>query len=413
MRLSLRHRLFAAVLAFAFLLPGASAQRRDNALFDAATAEQPAVVGTLQKLAAFEAGSEAPGLAATRYLESELQALGFAVLRFKPAAGAPPGDALVGKIKGKGGKNLLLLARMNSAQPAAARGAPFRVEGSRAYGTGIADGKGGIAVILATLRLMKTYAVRDYGVLTVMFSTGEPNAAPGARELMQHEARQSDYVLSFEPAVAGAEVFNLAGAGIARVQASIRGKATPVGAAPPTAGNALVEAADLVQRTLDLDDSSRGLRFQWTGARSGGTPDLVPDSASLDAHMRYLRNEDFDLAVKTLEERAQKKRLPDTEVTLVVTRERPAFNAGEGGRRMADKAVAFYKEAGGAIELDERSDAGLDATYAALGGKPVLDALGLPGAGLRAGQPEYVQIDAVARRLYMSVRLLMDLGAGK
>ena len=220
-------------------------------------------------------------------------------------------------------------------------------------------------------------------------------------------------MLSFEPTSADAEKLSLGTSGIAYVQVNIKGKASHAGAAPEQGVNALVEASDLVLRTLDLDDKARGLRFNWTLAKSGTVSNIIPDSATLNADVRYARNEDLDAAMKTLEERAQKKRVAGVEVEVVVTRGRPAFNAGEGGRKLIDKAQAFYKEAGGTLEIEERMSDGTDAAYAALSGKPVIESLGLPGFGHHSDKAEYVMIDAIPRRLYMTARLIMDLGQGK
>ena len=119
--------------------------------------------------------------------------------------------------------------------------------------------------------------------------------------------------------------------------------------------NALVEASDLVLRTMDIDDKAKGLRFNWTIAKAGAVSNIIPASATLNADVRYAKNEDFEAAMKTLETRAQKKKLPDAEVKVLVTRGRPAFNAGEGGRKLVDKAVAYYKEAGGELAVTERT----------------------------------------------------------
>ena len=117
--------------------------------------------------------------------------------------------------------------------------------------------------------------------------------------------------------------------------------------------------------------------------------------------------------MKKLEDSAQKKRLPKAEVQIKVTRGRPAFNAGVGGKALVDKAIAIYKEAGGDLAVIERTGGGTDAAYAALGGKPTIESLGLPGFGYHSNQAEYVMIDAIPRRLYLAARMLMDLGQGK
>jgi glutamate carboxypeptidase len=411
------HRcLLAALLAGAVAAPVAVwAQKRDNVLFQAATDEQPAVLKTLERLVNIETGTgDAEGLAAAgNYLEGELKALGFSVARSK-AAGSAVGDNIVGKLKGKGGKNLLLISHMDTVYlKGILAKAPFRVDGDKAYGPGIADDKSGNALILHTLKLLKDYGVRDYGTITVLFNTDEEKGSFGSRDLIQDEAQKADYVLSFEPTAAGDEKMTLGTSGIAYVQVNITGKASHAGAAPELGVNALVEASDLVLRTLDIDDKSKNLRFNWTIAKAGEVSNIIPASATLNADVRYARSEDFDAAMKTLEERAQQKKLPEADVKVLVTRGRPAFNAGEGGRKLVDKAVGYYKEAGGTLTVEERTGGGTDAAYAALSGKPVIESLGLPGFGYHSDKAEYVDVSAIPRRLYMVARMIMDLGQGK
>ena len=415
MRPSIHRTAIAAVLATAFVAGTALAQKRDNVLFQAATDEQPAVIKTLERLVNIETGTgDAEGIAAAgNFLEAELKNLGFTVTRSK-SAGLVVGDNIVGKIKGRGGKNLLLMSHMDTVYlKGILAKAPFRVEGDKAYGPGIADDKGGNAVILHTLKLLKEYGVRDYGTITVLFNTDEEKGSFGSRDLIQEEAKLADYVLSFEPTSAGDEKLSLGTSGIAYVQVNITGKASHAGAAPELGVNALVEASDLVLRTMNIDDKAKNLRFNWTIAKAGKVSNIIPASATLNADVRYARNEDFDAAMKTLEERAQQKKLPEADVKVIVTRGRPAFNAGEGGKKLVDKAVAYYKEAGGTLGVEERTGGGTDAAYAALSGKPVIESLGLPGFGYHSDKAEYVDISAIPRRLYMAARLIMDLGAGK
>jgi glutamate carboxypeptidase len=407
-----------ALLAGLLLATGghhALAQQRDEALFKAATDEQPALVKTLEQLVNIETGTgDAEGMAAAaRYLEQQLQAHGLTVTRHK-AAGLSVGDNIVATIKGRGGKNLLLMAHMDTVYP---RGmlakAPFRVEGDKAFGPGIADDKGGVAVILHTLKLLKARNFQDFGTLTVLFNTDEEKGSLGSRDLIQAEAAKVDAVLSYEPTGVGKESFALGTSGIAYVIANIKGKASHAGAAPELGVNALVEAADLVRRTTDLDDKARGLRFNWTIAKAGAVNNVIPDSATLNADMRYVRNADFDATVATLKERAQQKKLPAAEVDVIVNKGRPAFDAGPAGKALVDKAVAIYQEAGGQVGVIERTGGGTDAAYAALSGKPVIESMGLPGFGYHSNDAEYVDIGAVPRRLYMSVRMVMDLAQGR
>ena len=412
---SIACRAFAALIGTIAVLPVAWSQARDDALYTAATAEQPALVNTLETLVGIETGTgDADGMAAAgKYFEDQLKELGFTVTRSKPA-GNVVGDNIVGKLKGTGGRNLLLMSHMDTVYlKGILATSPFKIDGDKAYGPGIADDKGGSAVLLHSLKLLKARGFQNFGTITVLFNSDEEKGSFGSRDLIQAEAGRADYVLSYEPSPAGNENFTLGTSGIAYVQADITGRASHAGVAPELGVNALVEASDLVLRTMDIDDKAKGLRFNWTIAKAGEVSNIIPASATLNADVRYARTEDFEAAMKTLEERAQHRKIAESEVKVRVTRGRPAFNAGDAGRKLVDKAVGYYKEAGGQVSVVERTGGGTDAAYAALSGKPVIESMGLPGCGYHSDKAEYVDIGAIPRRLYLSARLIMDLGASQ
>jgi glutamate carboxypeptidase len=92
---------------------------------------------------------------------------------------------------------------------------------------------------------------------------------------------------------------------------------------------------------------------------------------------------------------------------------RPAFIAGPEGRKLIDKAIAIYKEIDFPISILPRTGGGTDAAYAGLAGKPILEGLGLPGFGYHSNNAEYVLVSSIARRLYLSARLIGDLSSGR
>ena len=406
----------AAAVAVALALSGSVWAQKDEALLTAATAEQGAVVKTLERLVNIETGTgTADGMSAmSDLLEAELKALGFSTSRSK-AAGRVVGDNVVGRLDGKGGKKLMLMAHMDTVYvKGTVAKAPFRVDGARAFGPGIADDKGGIAVILHTLKLLKARGFQDFGAITVMFNTDEEMGSFGSRDLIQKLANDSDVILSFEPTIAIKEMLTLGTAGIVYYKVNITGLASHAGAAPELGVNAMVEAADVVLRTMDLDNKNRALRFNWTIGKSGGLSNVIPDEAYVEANIRYALKADLDELLKALEDRIlNRKKLAKSEIKITVDHGRPAFTADAAGKALVDKAIGIYKEAGGELSVVPTSGGGTDAAYAALGGKPVIESLGLPGFGYHSNQAEYVMIDAIPRRLYMAARMIMDLGQGR
>src|SRR5690606_12476845 len=82
--------------------------------------------------------------------------------------------------------------------------------------------------------------------------------------------------------------------GIGSVVATVSGRSAHAGVAPELGANALVAAADFVQRTAGLDQGPGKLRFNWTVARAGAVRNIVPDSATLEADVRYPTNALFE-----------------------------------------------------------------------------------------------------------------------
>jgi Peptidase family M20/M25/M40 len=140
-----RWTLFAA-MALAAANPAAAA---DANLLAAARAAQPAVIESLREMVLMESGShDAAGLKSMAdYLDARLRALGASTERTK--AGVGPGELGKGTFVGTGKRNFLLIAHMDTVYPKGILATePYRQDENKLYGPGIADDKGGIAVIL-------------------------------------------------------------------------------------------------------------------------------------------------------------------------------------------------------------------------------------------------------------------------
>ncbi len=413
----------------------AAASVRNETLFAAATAAKPATVETLKSLVNIETGStHAEGMAAmTNYLEAQMKAMGAVVTRSKAEANSiskPLGENVYGTIKGTGSKRILMMAHMDTVYVAGTLAkAPWRIETGvekvktpageverafeRAYGPGVADAKGGVAVILNTVKLLQNQGFKDFGQITMLFNTDEEIGSYGSRALIQKLASEHDVTLSYEPTTVPVEAMTLATSGTLAVHVSFKGKAAHAGAEPEKGVNALVEMSDFVLSTMNLDNQSKALRFNWTIGAGGSVANIIPDAASLTATLRYLQAPDRDEAVAKLKERVAAKKLAGSEITLTIPDGRPSFVADTAGKALIAKAQAIYGELGKRIVVVPVTGGGTDASYAALSGKPVLEGLGLPGFGYHSNQAEYADIESIPRRLYLSSRMIMDIAQGK
>ena len=399
------------------LLIAAPARAADEALLAAARAAQPALIETLRELVAIESGTmDAKGLAQiVDYAQQRLQALGGQVERRKTTAGHS--DVLVARWQGTGKRKLMLMAHLDTVYwPGTLASQPYRQDGNRLYGPGIADDKGGVAVILHALALLQQAGWRDFAELTVLFNGDEESGSLGSREAITTLAQAHDVVLSFEPTAASTSpqgegvLLNAAGAG--RVLMTVKGRASHAGGAPQLGRNALIEAAHQMLQTQDVAKDIPGAQLNWTMLETGKTGNQIPELATVSGDVRITQRGAEEPLLAALKARvAQSQRVPDTQTTLAMTLGRPPFVGDALTMALAKKAQAIYAELGGRkLALHPMTGGATDAGFANQSGKTaVLESLGLPGAGYHA-RDEFIEIETIAPRLYLAARMLIELG---
>jgi glutamate carboxypeptidase len=421
-------RLFAFIALLSWQLSPALAQTGapEPAKIKAeVAAEFPKFMTSLQAICNIESGSaDLEGLAQMeRWVTERLRAAGMEVQSIPMKApadhillkGATLGNAVYGRLKGTGSKKVLLIAHMDTVYP---RGTlakqPFRIDGNRAYGLAIADDKNGVALIVHTIEMLQRWGHKDYAELAVLINGDEEVGSPGSGALLTKLGGEYDAVFSYEGGGNQNDWVRLATSSIAIATLKVTGKASHAGANPDAGRNALYELAHQLMKTRAFGDPAKGLRLNWTVARAGQVRNVIPDEASATADIRANANQDMDQMERELREAIKETLIPDTKVELEFLRSRPAFVANDAARALAKHAVSVFTEIDKSLEIRERpTGGGTDAAFAGLRPKGgVLESFGLRGYGAHTSDNEYIFIDSVEPRLYLSVRMVMDVGRG-
>lgn len=389
----------------------------DMALKTAAEKAQIEFIESLRQMVLIESGSaDLKGLAQMATLvESRLKALGFATERHKTTTGAGA-DIVVGTLKGTGQKKFMLQAHMDTVYPPGILSTQgYKVDGNRIYGPGIADDKGGIAVILHSLAILKDRGWKDFAQITVMFNPDEEVGSIGSGELISQLADQHDVVLSCEPtaakSVAKNEAVLLGASGATRMDMHVTGKASHAGAVPDLGRNALVELSHQIVQTRDVHKSIPGVQLNWTVSQAGTVRNQIPDKAQASADVRTTLPGAAEKLQSTLQNMVNTQKLiaeTDTRVTLIGGR--PPYQGGAKAKALADKAQAIYQELDRQLDIVPMTGGATDAAFAARSDKAaVIESFGLAGWGYHA-KDEYIEVDSIVPRLYLMTRMLMELG---
>lgn len=409
-------------LPLALVLAFGSAQAAPQAdLLEHAKKEQQPYLDTLRDLVHIESGSKdvAGVKKIAEYIAGKLRAQGGKVEVIEPSdiyrlddTPEKVGPMVHAQFKGKGSSRIMLIAHMDTVYlPGMLKDQPFRIDGDKAYGLGIADDKQGVALIMHIVPLLKKLGIEDYGTLTVLINGDEEISSPGARSTITRLGAEQDAVFSFEGGGTDGSL-RLATSGIGAAYLKVTGKASHAGAKPEDGVNALYEMSHQLLQMKDLSQPQDGLKLNWTVSKAGTNRNVVPAEASAQADARALRVADFTALEKAMQDKIGNKLLPASKVELKFEVRRPPLEANATARKLAAHAQGIYEQE---LKLpmkvmDKATGGGTDAAFAALKAKGgVIEGFGLSGYGAHSNDAEYVQINTIAPRLYLAARMIQDL----
>lgn len=375
----------------------------------AAEEQKPAFLKSLEQFVNIDSGTDdAAGLAQLEpVLVERLKELGASV----EVVPCPPavGKSVVGRFQGKGDRSILLMIHYDTVfLPGEAAKRPFKIEGNRAFGPGVADAKGGIAMILHALKILKDQGFSNYKALTVLFNADEEKSSLGSRALIRQLAAEHDYALSYEPPEE--DKVAVATNGVAYVHLHVKGVSSHAGAAPEKGRNAAIELAHQLLRLQNLGDPKKGTTVNWTIIRSGQKVNVIPDEAEATADMRMSDVKELIRVQNDGEAIVRDKLIPDTEVTFNVENRRPPFSRNAPSENLAALADRIYGELGKSL-TPVAMRFGTDAGYAWNPNNPrpaVLETMGLVGSKIHTPL-EYAELDSIVPRLYLTVRMVQTL----
>jgi glutamate carboxypeptidase len=276
-------------------------------------------------------------------------------------------------------------------------------------GPGVADMKGGIAVMLAALKAVERSRGADRIGYEVVINSDEEVGSLASAPLLAQAARGKRAALTYEPAALPDGTLAGARPGSGNFAIVVRGRSAHAGRNPEEGRNALLAAADLALR---LDRLKRdGLTVNPSRIEGGGPSNVVPDLAILRVNMRP-RTPDIE---------ASAKREID-EAVAAVTAERDVEIRLSGGfgrppKPLTPEAEALFglvKQAGadlGQAIAWQPSGGVCDGNNIAACGVPVVDTMGVRGGKIHSME-EFLIAESLGERAALSALTVLRLASG-
>ena len=276
-------------------------------------------------------------------------------------------------------------------------------------GPGVADMKGGIAVMLAALKAVEASEAAAQVGYEVVINSDEEVGSAGSAALIAEAARGKRAALTYEPSALPDGTLAGARPGSGNFSIFIEGRSAHAGRNPEDGRNAIVAAADLTLRLA----KAKGPRLSVNPARiEGGSPNnVVPDRAVLRVNMRPA----------TIDDQGRGQSALEAAVAMVAAEHDVRVHVHGGFGRPpkpidgeAQKLFELVQRCGAELgqQIGWRASGGVcDGNNIAACGVPVVDTMGVRGGAIHSTD-EYLIVESLAERAQLSALTILRLASG-
>jgi glutamate carboxypeptidase len=277
-------------------------------------------------------------------------------------------------------------------------------------GPGVADMKGGLAVLLAALRAMEESPLAPSLGYELVINSDEEVGSPGSAALIAGAARGKKAALTYEPSALPDGTLAGARPGSGNFSLVVTGRSAHAGRNPEEGRNAVLAAAELALRLAEA--KGEGLSVNPARIDGGGPNNVVPDHAVLRINMRPRTLADQRRAQSALEEAvAEVAAKRDLRINMHGGWGRPPKPVDARTERLFELVRDCGAELGQPIGW--RDSGGVcDGNNIAACGVPVVDTMGVRGGAIHS-DAEFLIVESLAERARLSALTILRLAQGE
>jgi glutamate carboxypeptidase len=273
-------------------------------------------------------------------------------------------------------------------------------------GPGVADMKGGLAVMLAALKAIEASPSAESIGYEVVVNSDEEVGSLGSAPLLERAAKGKRAALTYEPSALPDGTLAGARPGSGNFSLVVHGRSAHAGRNPEDGRNAIVAAAELALRLEALIRD--GLSVNSSRIEGGGPSNVVPDLAVLRVNMRP----------RTPEIEAEAKRQIEQIVAAVAAKRDVKIDAHGGFGRPPkpmtsemERLFGLVKQAGADLGQDigwQATGGVCDGNNIAACGLPVVDTMGVRGGKIHSME-EFLITQSLGERAALSALTVLRI----
>lgn len=302
---------------------------------------------------------------------------------------------------------LLLCGHLDTVYPA---DSPFQhcswLPNGMLNGPGVADMKGGLAILLSALQSLESSPQKERIGWRVLLNPDEEMGSLSSAPYLQQEARSAHLGLIFEPSLPSGHLVS-GRKGSANFTLVAKGLSAHVGRNPEEGRSAINGLLDLLQVVRTLANQETLLNLGRI--RGGEAVNQVADRATCQLNLRGYQLEEAASNLQTIVRELDGKNGIALSLHGSITRPPKPFDAKQ--RPLFEQIRQCGKELG--IEIEWQESGGVcDGNLVAAQGIPVVDTLGARGGALHSPN-EWLDPESLAERSQLTALFLEKLALGE
>ncbi len=276
-------------------------------------------------------------------------------------------------------------------------------------GPGVADMKGGIAVMLAALKAIEASPGAGAIGYEIVINSDEEVGSPGSAALIAQAAQGKRAALTYEPSALPDGTLAGARPGSGNFSFVVKGRSAHAGRNPEDGRNAVVAASELALRLAH--SKTPGLSINPARIEGGSPNNVVPDLAILRVNLRPATGDDQQIAQRLIVNAVEQT----AEGHGVHIDVHGGF--GRPPKPMTGEAEVLFhlvRKAGADLgqQIGWQPSGGVcDGNNIAACGVPVVDTMGVRGGKIHSTE-EYLIVDSLAERAALSALTILRIAGG-
>ncbi len=298
--------------------------------------------------------------------------------------------------------HILLVGHIDTVYPPEGKTVIPRIEGDFLYGPGVADMKGGITVMIQTVKILEKLDLLSKIPIKILINCDEELGSPLSGEYITAISKKAKVGLVFECGGEDGSVV-VARRGLKRYHMELLGESGHSGNILKKKASAILEIAKMIIDIEEKNDPEKGISVNVGKMQGGITVNRIPDRASIDFEIRFWEEKVPEEIEKYIEEKREELMELSMEIQIKELHKRPVMHPTPKTLSLYKKVSSIASRLGMEIPKESRGGAS-DANLIIENDIPTLDGLGPIGMD---DHSEHERI--IEKSLYDRIELLVHL----